>query len=130
MVSIPKQPNIFEITSVVARNESALKLALPVNRSVLLYSQYEYVRGTAPIGSGGGVSLSKLRALDNLIERLVRIHGKQPIVKHIKELNRQEVEGLIERYSKSLHRITTNPANALTTGSAWNDVALTLNLVA
>jgi hypothetical protein len=130
MVNTMSQPNIFELSGVVARSEGSSKLALPVNPSVVLYARYKHVRGALPSQDASGVPLSKLRALDNLIERLIRIHGKQPIVRHIEDLTREEVDGLIANYSKGVHRIATDPRQSLTVGSASNDVALMVNLVA
>jgi hypothetical protein len=130
MVTAATQPHIFEITGLVAREHSHGKIALPVDRAVLLYSRYEHVRGTFPVGDSEGVPLSKLRALDNLIERLLRLQGRQPIVRNTRDLTKGEVDDLIAVYRKDLHRTATAPTKAASAGSPTNDVALTLNIVA
>lgn len=130
MVGLVSQSNIFEITSLVSREDGTGKLALPVDAAVLLYSRYKHVRGTPSFGSIQGVSLSRLRALDNLIERLIRLRGHQPIVRNIEDLTQQEIEGLIETYRKGVHRALTTETQMQQPASAWEDLGLTLNTVA
>ena len=130
MVTAAAQPHIFEITGLVAREDNQGKIALPVDRSVLLYSRYRHVRGTYPVGDSSGVPLSKLRALDNLIERLLRLQGRQPIVRNTRALTEAEIDDLLTIYRQDLHRTATAPAKAAAAGSPANDVALTLDIVA
>ena len=124
------QPNIFELSRFITRNRSVGKLSLPVDPSLSLYSRFRHVRGVPSIDRTGGVPLSKLRALDNLIDRLIRLGGKQPIVKNIDNLNEKEIEGLISQYQRGLHQ-TLNSSRKLA-GYVGKSVesALTLNMVA
>lgn len=130
MTTAVSQPYIFEITSLVAKEHGSGKLALPVDRAALLYSRYKHVRGAPSIGSTAGVPLSKLRALDNLIERLIRLQGNHPIVKHTRELTEGEIDGLISAYRRDLHQTLGSPRRSLTVGSPANDLGLSLDIVA
>jgi len=130
MVGLVSQSNVFEISSLASQADGAGKLSLPVDAAVLLYSRYKHVRGTPSLGTVHGVSLSRLRALDNLIERLIRLRGNQPIVPNIEELTQQEIEGLIETYRKGVHRALTDQTQNVQPASAWEDLGLTLNTVA
>ncbi len=130
MVASVLQPNIFELSSLVARENPTGKLAMPVDTSVLLYSRYKHVRGAPPVGAGRGVPLYRLRALDNLIERLISLRSNRPIVRNIADLSREEVDGLIEEYRKSVHREVSSESKVLEIGSVSNDLGLTLDIVA
>ena len=130
MVSTMGQPGVFEISGLVARKGAAGRIALPVSRAVVLYSRYKHVRGMVSPDPSRGVSLAKLRALDSLIDRLVRLHGTQPLVRNAKGLRKHEVDGLIASYRKGVHRIVSNPAKSSVAGSAVLDSALSLNVIA
>lgn len=127
MIRPVSQPNIFQITSLVANGDRSGKLSFPVDPSVLLYSRYKHVRGAVSIGSGDGAPLTKLRALDNLIDRLIRLRGNQPIVRNIDELNAGEIEGLLANYRKGLHRAL---AAGKSNGSTGLDIGISVDLVA
>ena len=121
MIRSVRQPNIFQITGLVANGNRPGKLSFPVDPSVLLYSRYKHVRGAASIGPGNGAPLTKLRALDNLIDRLIRLRGNQPIVRNIDDLNAGEIEGLLASYRKGLHR-------ALAAGNAHGNTGLEIRV--
>ena len=121
------RPNIFEISGLVANG--AGKLVLPVDHSAVLYSRYKHVRGAVPMGASEGTSLSKLRALDNLIDRLIRVQGRQPIVSDSDDLVGFEVSGLIDSYRNRLHQALSS-ANGISGASAEEFKGVTLDLVA
>lgn len=51
---------------------SGSRIAFPVKPSQAIYARFEHVTGV-PSQEGRGVSLSKLRTIDNLIDRLISI---------------------------------------------------------
>lgn len=123
------QANVFRISGLVSQKQSNAKLALPVDGSAILYSRYKHVRGTNPLGQTNGMPLSKLRALDNLIDRLVRLKSNKPIVRNTVGLNDQELKGLIRNYREELHRVISGRGAALSEVRA-DATAVTLNIVA
>ena len=127
--SVPR-PNVFEISGVVARSDRIGKLALPVDPQVVLYSRYKHVRGAAPIGQVNGVPLTKLRALDNLIDRLIRLKSNQPIVRNIDELRPDEVDGLVSTYRRGLHRAIAQQSEITNDVTTYGVLGLSLDLVA
>ena len=124
------QPNVFRITGLITQKQSSMKLALPVDRGAVLYSRYRHVRGSSPLGQAGNVSLSKLRALDNLIERLMRMRSNKPLVKHTADLTDNEIDGLVRDYQKGLHRAIVDSARDLALGGSFGDSAISLDIVA
>ncbi len=124
------QPNVFELTRLVTRHETAGKLSLPVDSAVLLYSRFKYVRGMPSAATPGGLPLSKLRALDNLIDRLIRLRGKQPIVKNVDDLATEEIDGLIQQYRRGVHRAITADPHVLNVENSYDVIGLTFNIVA
>ena len=48
------------------------RISFPVKPSQAIYARFKHVTGV-PSNEGGGVSLSRLRSIDNLIDRLVSI---------------------------------------------------------
>ena len=127
--SVPR-PNVFEISGLVARNDRIGKLALPVDPQAILYSRYKHVRGAAPVGQTSGVPLSKLRALDNLIDRLIRLKSNQPIVRNISELQPREVDGLVSSYREGLHRAIAGQTGLMNDVSLSGFLGVSLDLVA
>jgi hypothetical protein len=51
---------------------SGSRISFPVKPSQAIYARFEHVTGV-PSREGGGVTLSKLRTIDNLIDRLISI---------------------------------------------------------
>ena len=123
-------PNVFEISGRVASSDRIGKLALPVDPQAILYSRYKHVRGASPVGQAGGVPLSKLRALDNLIDRLIRLKSNQPIVPNIDELQPAEVDGLVSSYRRGLHKAIAQQSELMNDVSSYGFLGVSLDLVA
>ena len=71
VLSHSTQPTVNPSYLMRARYSSG-RIAFPVKPSQAIYARFKYVTGI-PSNEGGGVSLSKLRTIDNLIDRLVSI---------------------------------------------------------
>ena len=130
MVRSVPNPNVFKISGLVANGDRVGKLALPVDPQAILYSRYKHVRGAAPIGQANGVPLSKLRALDNLVDRLIRIKSNQPIVRNIDELKPGEVDGLVSSYRSGLHRAISQNTELINDVDSYGFLGVSLDLVA
>ena len=63
----------YSNSSIVA---AAGKMYVPVSKSALLYSHFDHVSGVAAGNGQSGVSISKLRILNSLIERVSAIKNE------------------------------------------------------
>ncbi|MDR1894214.1 MAG: hypothetical protein LBQ61_05925 [Spirochaetales bacterium] len=66
------------VSNIVSARVSQGAIALPVESAHYLYSHLKNIRGYAAPPNSSGYSLSRLRALDNLIERLKEL-GVEPV---------------------------------------------------
>ncbi len=121
---------VFELNRVLSLDHSG-KLSLPVKRNALLYARYKHVRGVPSIDPSQGFGLGQLRVLDNLIDRLIAIRDKRPIVKDVEGMNQEEIKALIAHYRKALHDDLKQASdNILYLNPAYADMGVTLDIVA
>lgn len=79
------------------------RIALPVSPSSYIYSQFKHVRGTpAPEGSRG-VSISKLKVLDVLVDQLIKLK-QRPNTRTLAAAGNQDerLDALIKQYSDQI----------------------------
>lgn len=95
------------VSHIVKAKYTSSKIALPVKKSQYLYSNFKHITGIPASADGKGLSLMKLKALDNLIDRLGKL-GKNPGNETVgKSLNSEKLNGLIDTYSMELHRLVS-----------------------
>lgn len=87
--------------------EAAGKMYVPVSKSALLYSHFDHVSGVAAGNGQNGISISKLRILNSLIERVSAI--KNEPAKPVKDLSPDQTEALIKNYQKQLQKALQTP---------------------
>ena len=85
-----------------AIDSAAGKLYVPVSRSALLYSHFDHVSGVAASNGQQGVSISKIRILNSLIDRMAAIKN-QPR-QSISDISDDQAQVLIEQYQKQLQQ--------------------------
>ena len=86
---------------------AAGKMYVPVSKSALLYSHFDHVSGVAAGNGQSGVSISKLRILNSLIERVSAI--KNEPAKTLKEVSPDQADALIQNYQKQLQQALQTP---------------------
>ena len=94
----------YSNSSIVA---AAGKMYVPVSKSALLYSHFDHVSGVAAGNGQNGVSISKLRILNSLIERVSAI--KNEPAKTLKEVSPDMADSLIQNYQKQLQQALQTP---------------------
>lgn len=94
----------YSNSSIVA---AAGKMYVPVSKSALLYSHFDHVSGVAAGNGQSGVSISKLRILNSLIERVSAI--KNEPAKTLKEVSPDQADALIQNYQKQLRQALQTP---------------------
>lgn len=104
------------LSSVVRGSMGSSQVSLPVPRSQAIYARFKHISGR-PDPSGGGYSIGKLRSLDNLIDRLIKIKENRsaelPGRESLKGIPEENLDALIQDLSQKLHRAfvkaETNP---------------------
>ena len=94
----------YNSSSMVA---AAGKMYVPVSKSALLYSHFDHVSGVAASNGQSGVSISKLRILNSLIERVSAI--KNEPAKPVKDISPDQADALIQNYQKQMQQALQTP---------------------
>ncbi len=90
---------IFLNPSVTAANRVGRR-TVPVRPLHSVYAHFKHVIGVPSRSPGGQVPLAKLRVLDNLIERLVRIRGQKG---ETMPVTNENVDPMIDQLKSELH---------------------------
>ena len=96
--------NVFQFSRIASYREGSSRVALPVDRNMVLYSRYKHVRGVPSIGGGGTLPLDRLRVLDNLIDRLMSLKSGGLYAKNVDRMTTREIDELIKQYEAELHQ--------------------------
>ena len=94
------------LTQVIRARYSNSPISVPADREALLYARFKHVRGL-PTPAGEGLPLSKLQALDNLIERLGKAVGRESSGTSSQPTGK-ELDRTIMNYARRLHDTVTN----------------------
>ena len=86
----------------MAGSSAAGKLYVPVSRSALLYSHFDHVSGVAAGSGQQGVSISKIRILNSLIDRMSAIKNQPK--ESVTDISDDQAQALIEQYQKQLQQ--------------------------
>lgn len=122
--------SIYQLFTITRSASSGRKLAMPVEGRLLLYSRFKHVHGTPSIQDGDGLSLSRLRAMDNLIDRLIALRGKDIYRADVGGFDRVDLEFFVDKLQKELNTLVSGEKLPLTAGSEQNDLGLLLDLTA
>ena len=83
---------------------SSGRMSLPVSPSNYIYSQFKHVGGIPAAEGTRGVSITKLKILDVLIEQLNQI--KAPTELNTKNLSNEQMDTLISKYEGQIKTAT------------------------
>lgn len=94
----------ISLASLVRASSGQGKVSFPVSSNDIAYAKFKNIK-IVPSGSGGSsYSVSRLRALDNLIEQLNRMKGNNKIETPEKgSLNTKELNFLISEIAEEIH---------------------------
>lgn len=87
---------------------AAGKLFVPVNKSSLVYSHFSHISGVAAKGNQNGVSISKIRILNSLIENLSspkNIAKEKEAVTHMSD---EQADVLIKQYQQQIQQASSS----------------------
>ena len=99
--------NAFSYGSSMASSAAMGKLYVPVSKSVLLYSHFDHVSGVAATSGQSGVSITKLRILNSLIEHMSAIKNEEP--KTVQDISPERADQLIQNYQQQLSKALQTP---------------------
>lgn len=100
--SIGNYSNAYSYSSSLSSSGVAGKLYVPVSQSALLYSHFDHVSGVAARSGQQGVSISKIRILNSLIDRLSAIKNKPK--DSYTDISDDQAEALINLYQKQIQQ--------------------------
>lgn len=91
---------------------SSGSLFVPVKPSAVIYSQLDYVHGTAAKSGQNGVPLNKVRILNTLINQLVSMKQKTsaPSEEEISGMSEEQKDALIKEYQQQIKSAVSNTA--------------------
>ncbi len=99
--------NAFSYGSSMASSPAMGKLYVPVSKTALLYSHFDHVSGVAASSGQNGVSISKIRILNSLIEHMSAIRNEVP--QTVTDISPERADALIKNYSQQLQQALQTP---------------------
>jgi hypothetical protein len=92
------------LASIVRATNGQGKVSFPVNSQDLAYANFKNINIVPTGKNSGSYSVSRLRALDNLIEQLNRLKGQYKIeVPEADKMESEDLNSLISELSKKIH---------------------------
>ena len=76
------------------------KLYVPVKKAVLIYSHFDHVSGVAAKAGQKGVSISKIKILNTLIDRLSTMKSEPKEL--FTDLNNDQLDAVIKSYQQQI----------------------------
>jgi hypothetical protein len=124
----------LQITNIIRANNSPNRISLPVNRQQYLYARFKHIWGFPEARQGEGYSLSKLRILDTLIDRLHRLKGQSGFTSQasspqgLEKLSPEKIDSMIRQYQQEIHSLAQS--NGTPYQGAFVDPGLLFNILA
>ena len=94
----------ISLASIVRATSSQGKVSFPVNSTNIAYTNFKNINVIPSFNNSGSYSVSRLRALDNLIEQLNRMKDRNKIeTAGLDDLDAEEQNSLISELSEEIH---------------------------
>ncbi|MBE6360913.1 MAG: hypothetical protein E7059_05620 [Treponema bryantii] len=106
MISSLGNMNAFTYSTISSAGTG--KLYVPVSQNSLLYSHFSHVSGVAAKNDQSGVSISKIRILNSLIENLTNAKTASVEKEKITHMPDEQVDVLIQKYQKQIQQAATS----------------------
>lgn len=90
------------VSQLVRAQVGSGRIALPVS-SNSIYANFKHITGVGGIGNQPSFSLSQLRSLDNLIDRLKLLKGESVQSVNLESSSGDDVMQMIAKYQQELH---------------------------
>ena len=80
------------------------KMSLPIQRAHFVYARFKHIKGVP--SADGGVSVFKLRVLDNLLDKMLAVKGSFVIdTEKRKDVNLGNIDKITQRLQSALREI-------------------------
>ena len=99
--------NAYSYSSSMVSSGASGKLYVPVNRSAILYANFDHVSGVAAKTGQEGISISKIRILNSLIDRLCAIKNQPK--ESIQDISNDQADELIKNYQQQIKQAAQTP---------------------
>jgi hypothetical protein len=94
----------ISLASIVRATSGQGKISFPVSSIDMAYANFKNINIIPSNSDGGTYSVSRLRALDNLIEQLNRMKGQNKIeTPELNKLDKESMDSLILNLSEEIH---------------------------
>jgi len=94
----------ISLASFVRATSGQGKVSFPVKSNDLAYTNFKNIKIVPSESQGSSYSISRLRALDNLIEQLNRIKGQNKIeTPELEGLDSNALDSLIKEFTNEMH---------------------------
>ena len=88
------------------------RMSVPVSPSSYIYAHFKHVSGVPATEGENGVSISKLKIIDTLIEQISRMKNKPEPLFEVKEQDGENrINTLIDQYQNQIRNIQAANAN-------------------
>lgn len=104
-MKIEEFPHSIPITNIIKAKVSPGRISVPIRTQ--LPAIYKHVAGFPSLRKGEGLPIDKIRALDNLIDRLKLVKGERAFARDLTGMDEGILDVLIDRYSNQLHEAVT-----------------------
>jgi len=94
--------NAYSYNTHFASNSAANKLFVPVAPAMVIYTQFDHVAGVAATQGQSGISVSKIKILNTLIEQLVSMRHNATIKKAPAPVSDAEMDTRIKNYQNEI----------------------------
>lgn len=99
--------NAYSYSSSMVSSGASGKLYVPVSRSAILYANFDHVSGVAAKTGQEGISISKIRILNSLIDRLCAIKNQSK--ESIQDISNDQADELIKNYQQQIKQAAQTP---------------------
>ena len=94
--------NAYSYSGAIGAAAGKLYVPVSLSRNALLYSHFDHVSGVAAGSGQQGVSISKIRILNSLIDRMAAIKNQPK--ESISDISDDQAQALIEQYQKQIQQ--------------------------
>jgi hypothetical protein len=116
----------FFLNVIRIQNMQDGRITVPVKPAHAVYARFKHVLGVP--AQDGGASIFRLRILDNLIDRLLRLSEEVPSAQQLRDLDGEAIDPLIDRLQNQLRtRVLQFPSSF---GGTFPETGMLIDLVA
>ena len=112
------------VSQLVRAQVGSGRIALPVS-SNRIYANFRHITGVGGTAGMPAFSLSQLRNLDNLIDRLKLLKGESVSTVDLNGVSPDDIGGMIEQYQQELHS-ELQKQNPYRTGVSASGISLNI----